>query len=326
MFDSIGSTLFKRCKQLHNVTILAVLLMVTVMPASANDLVIEENFIERNNEKIYARQICPGKNIEKYPQLVFSHGLTYSSHEFDVNVKDYSLARYFAKAGYCVWLFDVTGYGQSSRPADGFMVDSDYAAADLKAVVEHVVKRSKTEKVSLFGWSWGTVVASRFAVKQPELVKKLVLFAPIYKRLGGSAPVEAWHQNTWQHAAGDFQTESNGLIDFNLVEKAVAHTFLSNCWRFDGDSSPNGGRRDLLGSNGRPLFAMKEITNPVMLIGGSKDPLLDWPKLREGFAYIAKRPGNQLVEIKGGSHILMLEKPYYQTFREQILSFLKQTG
>ena len=292
---------------------------------TAGELVVKEAFVKRPDAKLYTRQICPQKQTTPTRQLVFSHGLTYSSHEFDVDVKDYSIARFFANQGYCVWLFDVTGYGQSSRPVDGFSVNTNSAAQDLKAVVAHVRSTTKVDKVSLFGWSWGTVVAARMASNQPDWVQNMVLYAPIYIRLGSTAPKDAWHENTWQHAAGDFQHDENGSIDYNIVEKVVAATFLSNSWRFDGHSSPNGGRRDLLTSGNKALFDMNKLLPPVLLIGGSKDPLLNWPKLNEGFAQIAERPGNQLIKIQGGSHILMLEKNHYKTLRADALKFINQT-
>lgn len=293
---------------------------------SADELVVKEAFVQRPDAKLYTRQICPQKSDSRTRQLVFSHGLTYSSHEFDVDVKDYSIARFFAKQGYCVWLFDVTGYGQSSRPADGFSVDTNSAAQDLKAIVAHVRNTTKVDQVSLFGWSWGTVVAARMASNQPDWVQNMVLYAPIYIRLGSTPPKAAWHENTWQHAAGDFQQNAEGAIDYNVVEEIVAATFLSNSWRFDGRSSPNGGRRDLLTSGNKALFDMKKLLPPVLLIGGSKDPLLNWPKLNEGFSQIAQRPGNKLIKIEGGSHILMLEKPYYKTFRDHALKFINKTS
>ena len=60
---------------------------------------------------------APEKNI------LLVHGVTYSSHEFDINYKDYSLVRRLAGEGYRVWRLDIMGYGQSSAVDDGFMPD-----------------------------------------------------------------------------------------------------------------------------------------------------------------------------------------------------------
>ena len=81
------------------------------------------------------------------------HGLTYSSHEFNVDYKDYSLAKYFARRNYDVWLLDIAGYGQSQEVEDGFMPNSDYAAEDIAAAAKFILGKSKAESLDVLGWS-----------------------------------------------------------------------------------------------------------------------------------------------------------------------------
>jgi pimeloyl-ACP methyl ester carboxylesterase len=71
-----------------------------------------------------------GKTPEK--NILLIHGVTYSSHEFDINYKNYSLVRRLAREGYAVWRLDITGFGQSDAVTDGFLPDSDYAADDFQ--------------------------------------------------------------------------------------------------------------------------------------------------------------------------------------------------
>ena len=71
----------------------------------------------------------PEKNI------LLIHGVTYSSHEFDINYQDYSLVRKLAQEGYCVWRLDIAGFGMSEEVEDGFLPDSDYAAEDIASAV-----------------------------------------------------------------------------------------------------------------------------------------------------------------------------------------------
>ena len=80
--------------------------------------------LERNGYKLHfdcmkRAGASPKKNI------LLVHGLTYSSHEFDVNYGDYSLVRFLADQGYAVWRLDVAGYGQSRAVEDGFLPNSD---------------------------------------------------------------------------------------------------------------------------------------------------------------------------------------------------------
>ena len=117
----------------------------------------------------------------------------------------------------------------------------------------------------------------RFAAKHPDLGHRLVLYAPIVAGLGDVHVEEAFHNNTWEHAAEDFQRKSDGSIDWTIVEKAVADTYLSNAWRYDKDSSPNGGRRVLLVKNTVRLIPTKEIQAPVLIIAGSRNPYVRKP-------------------------------------------------
>ena len=254
-------------------------------------------------------------------QVLLVHGLTYSSHEFDVNVGDYSLARYLARQGYAVWTVDVAGYGRSQEVKDGFMPDSAYAAEDIAAAARKILEVSGQKKLDVLGWSWGTVTSALFAEKYPDLVNKLVLYAPILTGLGEAEVKKAHNHNTWEHAAGDFQTGPDGQIDYAITEPAVVNAFQSGAWRHDRDSSPNGGRRDLLVSTEKILIAFDRLKVPTLVIGGDKDPYLNLPVLEKE---IAKLPaGSKFELIPGAAHAMMMEKPYYRRFRESVADFLK---
>lgn len=254
-------------------------------------------------------------------QVLLVHGLTYSSHEFDVNVGDYSLARYLARQGYAVWTVDVAGYGRSQEVKDGFLPDSAYAAEDIAAAARKILETSGQKKIDVLGWSWGTVTSALFAEKYPDLVNKLVLYAPILTGLGESDVKNAYNHNTWEHAAGDFQTGPDGQIDYEITEPAVVNAFQSGAWRYDKDSSPNGGRRDLLVKTDKLLIAFDKLKVPTLVIGGDKDPYLNLPRLEKE---IAKLPeGSKFELIPGAAHAMMMEKPYYKRFRESVADFLK---
>jgi pimeloyl-ACP methyl ester carboxylesterase len=292
--------------------------------SASAEMVAQQHKLERNGIPLYLMQYLddstpPAKHI------LMVHGLTYSSHEFHVDYGDYSLVRFFVQNGYAVWLLDITGYGNSGAPTNnnGFAVDSDYAADDIAAAVTLIRDTMKVEQVDILGWSWGTVTGARMAAKHSEWVRKLVLYGPVIKAFYGGKPESAWHENTWAHAADDFQKTKDGAIDYDKVDKAVAAIFLANCWRYDGKGSPNGGRRDIMQGHNTVLFDTTKLTIPVMLIGGDSDPYLDWDALEEGFKALPTKEQSKLVKMKNGSHILMLEKANYQAFREIVLDFLK---
>lgn len=276
--------------------------------------------LERAGVKLFLQKlVVAGEKPAR--QILLVHGLTYSSHEFDVDVADYSLARYLARRGFCVWTVDVAGYGRSQEVKNGFLPNSEYAAEDISAAAAKILELTGQNKLDVLGWSWGTVTGALFAIKHPDMVNRLVLYAPILTGLGKADVKNAFNHNTWEHAAGDFQTAPNGEVDYAIAEPAVVNAFQSNAWRYDKDSSPNGGRKDLLVKDDQILIPFDKIKVPTLVIGGDKDPYLNLPKLEKEIARLPE--GSRFELIPGAAHAMMMEKPYYRRFREQVVAFLK---
>lgn len=303
---------------MRKIKLFAALIFVLILASvSFADISREVVPLERNGYKLHLESF----GTDREP-LLLVHGLTYSSHEFDVDVKDYSLARFFAQNGFKVWMLDIAGYGSSQEVDDGFLPNSDYAAEDIHAAVELILDKSGRKSLNVLGWSWGTVTSGRFAAKYPELVKKLVLYAPIVAGLGDIEVKTAFNHNTWVHAAGDFQVNSDGSINYDIIEPEVVNAFQSNCWRYDRDSSPNGGRRDLLVAPDKRLIPTAELKMPVLLIAGSKDDYVSPELCKEAFDTLPDK-NSRLEIIDGAAHAMMMEKPYYKIFREKVLDFLR---
>jgi pimeloyl-ACP methyl ester carboxylesterase len=318
------------------VAVLCIILGLLSTTAFAANIQRETFALERAGIDLYLERYQTDEEGDKKPILLV-HGLTYSSHEFDVDYGDYSLARFLANNGYAVWLLDIAGYGRSEPVDDGFLPASDYAVEDIEAAARRITAISGTEKLDVLGWSWGTVTSGRFAAQYPDLVNKLVLYAPV---LAGAlpegwtledyeqwdAPVPPFHENTWVHAAGDFQKTVDGDIDYDIAEHPVTDTFLSNCWRYDGNSSPNGGRRDVLTGSEVRLIPTADIKAPTLLIVGSNDPNVGGsdtnlvvPLCEEARNTLAD---GKLKIIEGAAHAMMMEKPYYKEFQTSVLEFL----
>ncbi|MDO4188692.1 MAG: alpha/beta hydrolase [Lachnospiraceae bacterium] len=253
--------------------------------------------------------------------IILVHGLTYSSHEFDINYKDYSLVRFLADKGYTVWRLDIAGYGQSDRPYDGFVVDSDYAADNIYCAVKEICELTGKSKIDVLGWSWGTVTTSRFVSNHSEMVDKLILYAPIVSGLGENTVETDYHKNSWENAVGDFQLNSDGTIDESIVESAVVEYFGSSCWRYDGESSPNGPRRDICVDESVTLIDMSKIGVKTLLIYGNADPYLNYELIDKMYQELPK--GSMRKIIVGAAHCAYIEKPYYHDFQNTVIKFLK---
>ena len=149
-----------------------------------------------------------------------------------------------------------------------------------------------------------------------------MLYAPIVAGLADVQVENPFNHNTWLHAAGDFQVKADKTIDYEIVEPEVADTFLSNCWRYDKDSSPNGGRKDLLVSPEKRLIPTAGLDMPVLIIAGSKDDYVSPELCKEAFDSLPDK-NSRLEIISGAAHAMMMEKPYYKIFRNKVLDFLK---
>ena len=252
--------------------------------------------------------------------VILVHGLTYSSHEFDINYKDYSLVHFLADKGYTVWRLDIAGYGQSDKPSDGFIVDSDYAADNIYYAVNKICELTGKSKIDVLGWSWGTVTTSRFASNHPETVDKLILYAPIVCGIGESNVDTDYHKNAWNNAASDFQVKSDGTIDEEIVEQTVVEYFCSSCWKYDGEGSPNGPRRDICVDESIALIDMSKIKAPTLLIYGDADPYLNYDLIDEMYQELPE--GSTRKIIGGAAHCAYIEKPYYHDFQKTVIEFL----
>ncbi|MBP5280736.1 MAG: alpha/beta hydrolase [Erysipelotrichaceae bacterium] len=261
------------------------------------------------------------EGLETKDNILLVHGVTYSSHEFDIDYEDYSLVRYLARQGYSVWRLDIAGYGRSQAVEDGFMPDSDYAAEDINAAVEKITEVTGEDKIDLLGWSWGTVTTSRFVIKYPEHIRKLILYAPIISGIGEVEVNEPFHHNTWEHAADDFQKDENGNFDYDTVDPVMIELFCSSSWHYDRESSPNGGRRDICVDSSKLLIDLDRISVPTLVICGDRDPYLNYGLVNDSINHLPV--GSRLEIIEGASHVALAERPYYKDFQKRLTDFLK---
>ena len=213
-------------------TVLSCLVVTSAFAEEKTKYTYVEYPLERAGVSLHLDQVSV-EGMETDRNILLIHGVTYSSHEFDINYKDYSLVRFLAREGYHVWRLDIAGFGQSGDVEDGFLPDSDYAAEDIHAAVEKICEVSGQDKTDLLGWSWGTVTTSRFAAKYPEHIGKLVLYAPILSGLGKAEITEPFHHNTWEHAADDFQRTGDGSFDDSITDPVVIELLCSGSWHYD---------------------------------------------------------------------------------------------
>ena len=185
------------------------------------------------------------------------------------------------------------------------MPDTAYAAEDINAAVEEIVKISGQSRIDVLGWSWGTMTAGRFAAEHPEHLGKLILYA-----------------HTWEGATEDFQRDADGSFDLSITDPILIEMFCSSCWHYDGDSSPKGWSKDAFVDESTRLIDLERISSPTLILYGDQDPYMNLDLLSSVPGSLPE--GSELHMVEGGSHILIYEKPFYQEFQNRIVAFLRK--
>lgn len=281
--------------------------------------------------------------------IVMVHGFFQPASAI-LDVPAYSLQQALAAAGFRVVLFDLRGYGLSSRPA--FMTRPPEASrpslacmsdalADLGDVVEFVCRNEGVDHVDLLGYSWGTARSAGFAVAAPQRVRRLVLYAPVWRPTSGAAaeavdPDRAGVLNPVLggyrvFAPGDltkqWDAEIGSLDALNFRDsqalQAAEHALLTS----DADMqmrsyrAPLGPMLDALEVvRGTPLFDAGRLDCDTLLVRGDNDRLssaLD----AVGLLYALRSTHKRLVTIGLGTHLLHLEHARQQLL-DEVIGFL----
>ena len=279
--------------------------------------------------------------------VVFIHGATYpGSVAFDhAMFGGGSWMDYLALHGFDTYLFDIRGYGRSTRPpvrTGGSSRDMPYARtpealADLGTVVDFVRGRTQVPKVNLIGWSWGTAVGGGFAAGHNDCVRHLVMVAPLWnirnpptmamsRLLLSALP---WPASGTADYLGGYRTVDKTEarqrwvrgLDAGVAEQLMPQAEFDNWWQAllavqadrlsaaGNAEAPNGVMADLieLWAAGRPTYAPEKITVPTQLLLGEWD--VDTPAYmaKEVFARLKAAPYKRLEILGRATHSMPLE-------------------
>lgn len=264
------------------------------------ELVTHEAFVPSVEPGVllYVREKHPDGVAGFSPErtVLFVHGATYPAETaFDLAQDGFSWMDFIARRGFDVYLVDVRGYGRSTRPLamdapaeanPPFATTAD-ARADVGAVVDYIRRRRGIDRLCLIGWSWGCATMGSFSALHPELVERLVLFAPGWVRDGVSAAdpggaLGAWRGVTreaalarWLNGVPDDKRDA--LIPAGWFERWADATFATDPAGAAMEPpilrAPNGVIADsrAFWSAGRALYDPAGITAPTMIAVGEWD-------------------------------------------------------
>jgi pimeloyl-ACP methyl ester carboxylesterase len=192
-------------------------------------LVTEEFLVDAREPgiQLYVRNKHPA-DVAQVPDgrvLLYVHGSTQPSEAtFDLALEGLSWMDYIAGHGWDVYLMDVRGYGHSTRPpafaeaevSKAPIVWTDMKVRDVGAVVDFIRKRRGVDKISLLGWSWGTVVTAAYASAHGDEIDNLVLYAPVWC----TGPCDFDPERVKSHAAAHAEKQETGSIVVQTMAEA----------------------------------------------------------------------------------------------------------
>ncbi|TRZ94344.1 MAG: alpha/beta fold hydrolase [Rhodocyclaceae bacterium] len=294
--------------------------------------------------EVYVRNKYPAgmQQFTSEKTVIFVHGATYPAETaFDLPLGGMSWMDYIAKQGYDVYLLDVRGYGQSTRPPqmdkpaseNAPFAGTEEAMRDVDAVVEFVKKRRGIHKTNLLGWSWGTSIMQWYTSLNSQKVEKLVLYAPVWIRQTaslvqtGPGPTPAYRSVNMAQAktrwlTGVPEDKKAELIPPGWYEAWANATIASDPVGASQNPpvvrAPNGVVADGLKYWGKGVIPWKaeDIKVPVLLIKAEWDQDTPAYMAQNLFPKLTGAPYKRYVELGEGTHTIIMEKNRMNLFRE----------
>ncbi|MEU5871993.1 alpha/beta fold hydrolase [Glycomyces sp. NPDC047369] len=210
--------------------------------------------------------------------------------------------------------------------ADHTVTASDYPAdgthLELDALADALVADAATERFALIGFSLGTAVAVRAAVRHPDRVAGLVLAAGIAKadnrtRLAldiWDALLERGDRETFARFA--LHAAFSPAFTNGLPPEGIAAAVADIAGREPGGAAA---QLDLIRRTDTSAD-LAEVAVPTLVVAATRDLLVDpanHRSLAEGV------PGAEYAEVESG-HVLMAEQP--EEWHRLVLDFLQRHG
>lgn len=282
--------------------------------------------------------LASGTGQSPPPALLYVHGATFPSGlSVGYPLDGRSWAGELAAAGLDVWAFDFLGFGRSARypqqnadPRGAAPLGrASVAAEQVVQVAEHVVTARGGGPVSLLAHSWGAIAAGLAATRRPELVDRLVLFAPITGRTLAGLPdpesLDGWYpltvQEQYDRFVEDVPAEHPPVLSREHFE-AWAEDWLatdptSGTRTPPSVRTPSGPRADIIAAwSGGLAYDPQLIQAPTCIVRGEWDSLCTDEDAGGLFDALTAAPLRRDVKISQGTHLMHLESSRYALYRE----------
>ena len=264
--------------------------------------------------------------------VLFVHGLTYPGHTaFDLPLAGRSWMDDLASAGFDTWCVDIRGFGKSTRPAamdqppqaNPPVLDAATATSDVASAVHFIRQRRGLDRISIVGWSWGTVLSACFASLEPRAVERLVLYAPVWRchrdTAVPNAPSGAYRSVTREAARRNWlggvpPSEQERLIPPGWFEQWVDATWATDAVGAQATPpvlrAPNGPLAEVIAhwASDKPMFEPDRLVAPTLLTVAEWDRTTPPYMAQELLPMLTRARETRLALIPGGTHQVFLER------------------
>ena len=246
-----------------------------------------------------------------------------------------------ALSGFDVWSLDYLGYGGSSRYRENDLASFPGRASDcatqLAHAVDFILTKRRIHRLSLIGDSFGSLVAGVYASRSPELVDRLILFAPVTpvadaKPDKAQRPASQFHlvapDDLWQLYTTWLPKDKYVGIDRDFFLKTWGEKYL------DSDRAsrqrvpptvmiPAGPDLDTIDiEHGRFPFDPALIKAPTLIIFGEWDAVATEEGAKRLFDLLTGTRDKRQIVIGRGTHVIQLESSRQVLFTE-VVTFLR---
>lgn len=229
-------------------------------------------------------------NVEGTP-LIFIHGWLGSSLEWKYQFFHFNLKNH-------VILVDLPGFGKSDKP------NKDYSIDFYTRQISDFLKLLKYNEVILIGHSLGGLIAQNIVLKNPKLVKKLILISSTSGKPQSILQrttifwlnflFKVFYRTFLKKIIGKIISPEKEFREFKklyrntlkLPKAVVLNTFKNMTYKYKSK---------------KKLFT---VSQPTMLIYGSKDRIISEAVINELNDFI---PNTELIIIDKGTHRTMYD-------------------
>ena len=166
---------------------------------------------------------------------------------------------------------------QSNPP----VVRTPDAVKDVTAVLNFILKSRNISKLNLLGWSWGCTLMATTAIQNPDVVARLMLYAPGWLRTtpsllnAGGGPLGAYRTVTREQAKARWLNAVPEGKQAALIPPGWFDQWADATWATDPDGAkqnppvvraPNGTVADTTEywSSGKTMYDPAKITMPTL--------------------------------------------------------------